>query len=623
MNAAGGLTAMATEVAAPASMPGGPGADSPKSSPNTSMLATSKDGLPQFGSTLLASAWSELTAKPVSPARGVAPEIAAPPKAEKKGIETQTVAPASIAPVPVQLMGDPVREDAPPSAEGRRALLDSQGLPGVATQEAALKPQAESPLGGPAVPVSSDRVVAELNRGALASNQLPAPGEFPQLSEPSAQAADSKAEASGSKPAESKLSLAAHERQRAGENNAILLAVSAMSGTISASPVQGYVGYASPQAVTPDHADQGLGIARDGQAPAISNGSSQGAPLPMTATEVSAAPFDPVASFPAAQLLTGKDVETVEPDKSHDSTTKGTIGSTPDSEQIGGENGSTSQRLVVAARRVVPDRSSIDAENVTPRAPVSPTAVGSNSVSNGGAAGLARSTVALPGSGLPGANAQSMATPGPTILQVGGVPHAGSAMRAESMPGSSAERSAGDTTAGELLTHMDGGGTISASGLRLAPHAVEVGIEDPAHGWIEVRAQGVAGQVTASLNADSPDARAALHAQLPGMAQYLAEHDLGVRDLGVSAGVSGGFASPGHSGDASFGGGSGGFGSDAGSSSGSFSGSAGHADPGADSGRGHGPALAQRQAETGSGETQRGGSGPALASGGHLISVRV
>ena len=616
MNAAGGLTAMATEVAAPASMPGGPGADSSKSSPNTSLLATSKDGLPQFGSTLLASAWPELTAQPVSPLRS--PEIATSPKAEKRGIETQTVAEASIAPVPVQLMVDPVGEDSPPSAGGRLAPLDSQGLPGAATQELALNLQAAS-LGGSAVPAASDRVLAELGGGVLASSQPPEPGLFQQLSESSPQAprADSKAEAS-----ESKLPTAAYKREGVGEDNAILFVASAVSPTISASPLQEY---ASLPVVTLDRVDRGPGAAGEGHAPAISSGSLQGASSSMTPAEVSAASLDPVASLPAARLLTVKETEAVESDKSHGSshgspgsTTTGSVGSALDSEQAGrSENGSASQLLVAAAPRFVSGGSPIDAENVTPCAPMSPTLVGSNSASARGAAGPARSAAALPGS--PGANAQPMATPGAVILHAGGVPHAGSAMQAEIMPGSSVERSPGDTTAGELLTHMDSGGTVSASGVRLSPHAVEVGIEDPAHGWIEVRAQGVAGQVTASLNADSADARAALHAQLPGMAQYLAEHDLGVRDLGVSAGVSSGFTSPGHSGDTSFGGGPGGFGGGAGS----FSGSASHADPGTDSGQGRGPGSARPPSPVESRTTQRGGSGQASDSSGHLISVRV
>ena len=111
-------------------------------------------------------------------------------------------------------------------------------------------------------------------------------------------------------------------------------------------------------------------------------------------------------------------------------------------------------------------------------------------------------------------------------------PHPGEAMpmgiRAEGR-GWGPEQSAED-----VLTRMDSGATAVAP--RLAEHSVAVGIDDPAHGWIEVRAQGIAGQVAASLAAASPEAHLALHAQLPAMAQYLAERDLGVRSVMVSGG---------------------------------------------------------------------------------------
>jgi hypothetical protein len=66
---------------------------------------------------------------------------------------------------------------------------------------------------------------------------------------------------------------------------------------------------------------------------------------------------------------------------------------------------------------------------------------------------------------------------------------------------------------------------------------VEVGVDDPTHGWLEIRAQGASGRVAASLNPASPEAHAALHAQLSGMAGYLAERELGERSLTVAGGA--------------------------------------------------------------------------------------
>ncbi len=72
--------------------------------------------------------------------------------------------------------------------------------------------------------------------------------------------------------------------------------------------------------------------------------------------------------------------------------------------------------------------------------------------------------------------------------------------------------------------------------LRPASSVVEVGIDDPAHGWLAVRAEGASGQVHASLSAASPEAQSALRAQLAGMADYLAERAIEVRSLAVGHG---------------------------------------------------------------------------------------
>jgi hypothetical protein len=85
-----------------------------------------------------------------------------------------------------------------------------------------------------------------------------------------------------------------------------------------------------------------------------------------------------------------------------------------------------------------------------------------------------------------------------------------------------------------------------------ASSVVEVGIDDPAHGWVAVRAESASGQVHASLSAASPESQSALRAQLAGMADYLAEREIGVRTLAVGhgAGESAGGFSPRSGGDA-------------------------------------------------------------------------
>jgi hypothetical protein len=589
------------------------------------MLATSKDGLPQFGNTLLASIWPALKARPVSGRRGVAaPEIATPPKAEKRGTEKQTVAAASIAPAPVQLMADPVGEDSPPSVAVRLASVGSQTLSGAAVPDA-VQDSGSSPrsgtqaLGNYANPAASDRALLVSGREISASGEPPAQLlRFPQRSEPSAKALTAD---SGDAPSASRLSKSTRDQdlQAVDGSNAILLAASAISPTISGSPLQGS---ASPPVAAPDRAG-GAPIAAGGcRAPAISAVSLHGAFSPVVAagTPSSAVSLDPAVTvafeplagipLPGIQLSGMKDAEELDLDKGHGSMASGGVASTAVTEKTGRpENGPASQPMAEATS----GESAVDAKN-TPLPAVGPQAT---SAPARGAGGSGRSVAALPGS--TGATAPSATMPGAAIGPVSVMPHPGGATRVEVTPGNSVESRGGSATASELLARMDSGGTVSTP--RLSPRSVEVGIDDPAHGWIEVRAQGVAGQVTASLNADSPEARAALHGQLPGMSQYLAEHDLGVRDLGVSAGVSGGFASPGHSGDTSFGGGSGGFGGGAGSSPSSSSGSS-H-DSGGDSGRSRGPGLARPQVQAGSGQTQRGAPGSALPLGGHLISIRV
>jgi hypothetical protein len=76
--------------------------------------------------------------------------------------------------------------------------------------------------------------------------------------------------------------------------------------------------------------------------------------------------------------------------------------------------------------------------------------------------------------------------------------------------------------------------------LHAAPHQVAVGIADPSLGWVEVRAERIAGQVAAALTADSAASHAALTSVLPSMATYLQEQRAGVQQIHVETGLAGG-----------------------------------------------------------------------------------
>lgn len=77
---------------------------------------------------------------------------------------------------------------------------------------------------------------------------------------------------------------------------------------------------------------------------------------------------------------------------------------------------------------------------------------------------------------------------------------------------------------------------------------VSVGVHDPDLGWVEIQTQGIAGHVDATLVTPSGQSHASLAAQLPAMAQYLAQQDVKVGTLvvhhhalgGGSGGSSGG-----------------------------------------------------------------------------------
>ena len=74
--------------------------------------------------------------------------------------------------------------------------------------------------------------------------------------------------------------------------------------------------------------------------------------------------------------------------------------------------------------------------------------------------------------------------------------------------------------------------------LHASPNQMAVGISDPGLGWIEVRAERVAGQVTAALTANSTASHAELTAVLPAMSSYLNDHRQAVHHIQIVKQVS-------------------------------------------------------------------------------------
>lgn len=69
--------------------------------------------------------------------------------------------------------------------------------------------------------------------------------------------------------------------------------------------------------------------------------------------------------------------------------------------------------------------------------------------------------------------------------------------------------------------------------LHVSAGRVTVGVHDPVLGWVEIKTQSAAGQVSAALVTASMQSHTSLAAQLPSIAQYLTEHDVRVNHLGV------------------------------------------------------------------------------------------
>lgn len=145
-----------------------------------------------------------------------------------------------------------------------------------------------------------------------------------------------------------------------------------------------------------------------------------------------------------------------------------------------------------------------------------------------------------PGIGVP-------ATPAPTTLPAAAASPANisgahtSPFRTLPADSSRAAGAQASMTASSAFAAMDRVDSAPASVLlHSAPHQVAVGVTDPGLGWIEVRAERIAGQMTAALTANSAASHAELSAALPAMASYLNEHHHAVQHIHVQTGLAGG-----------------------------------------------------------------------------------
>jgi hypothetical protein len=90
--------------------------------------------------------------------------------------------------------------------------------------------------------------------------------------------------------------------------------------------------------------------------------------------------------------------------------------------------------------------------------------------------------------------------------------------------GSTAESGSAPLAAHETFAAIDtGASSDTSSWTHIGAHRAEAGIQDPALGWIGVRADGSAGQVHATLTPESADAAQALGGHLAGLNAYLAD----------------------------------------------------------------------------------------------------
>ncbi|MGP8253689.1 MAG: hypothetical protein ACLQHF_16795 [Terracidiphilus sp.] len=105
------------------------------------------------------------------------------------------------------------------------------------------------------------------------------------------------------------------------------------------------------------------------------------------------------------------------------------------------------------------------------------------------------------------------------------------AMPSNPGPGPAVETASGTSTA-ETFTALDGASnSMHATWVHAGAHQAEAGFEDPALGWVSVRAEVNAGGISAVVLPDSAGAAQALGAHMAGLHDYLAEQHSPIESL--------------------------------------------------------------------------------------------
>jgi hypothetical protein len=155
----------------------------------------------------------------------------------------------------------------------------------------------------------------------------------------------------------------------------------------------------------------------------------------------------------------------------------------------------------------------------------------SNSPS-GGAQTAKRSAMKTGSDRVPLAPVQVGASPGDATLPV----RDAGGFRESSSPSPDSSRTAGDVVDHNAFDALDSGPFPSPPAWTHAgPQQAEAGFEDPALGWIGVRADRNGGGVHASLIPGSVDAAQNLAGHMEGLNAYLATQHTAVESLGVAA----------------------------------------------------------------------------------------
>jgi hypothetical protein len=89
---------------------------------------------------------------------------------------------------------------------------------------------------------------------------------------------------------------------------------------------------------------------------------------------------------------------------------------------------------------------------------------------------------------------------------------------------------------GETFEALDAAGAVAKPAwIHARAQQAEAGFEDPALGWIGVRAESASGRVHAEVVSGSADAAQALSGHMAGLNAYLAEHHAQVETLTLTA----------------------------------------------------------------------------------------